>query len=178
VTVPLVVIVGLLLGHAQHKKSSATPGSSSTAVLGPVTVAAPPPDAAADVPCTELLGALPITLTDLAGRPARSSWTYVAAWGDPAIVLRCGVPRPAALTPGSSAQAIGVDGVYWLPVAQKSVTIWTVVDRAAYIEVSVPKSYAQPPLAPIADAVAKSLPAVCVVDPNQTDVTKLCTHRP
>ena len=177
-TVPLVVIAALLIGRAQNNSPSASPSTGSTAVLGPVTVPAPPPNAAADAPCTQLLGALPITLTDLAGRPARSSWTYVAAWGQPAIVLRCGVPRPAGLTPGSSAQAIAVDGVSWLPVAQRAVTIWTAVDRAAYIEVTVPKSYAQPPLAPIADAIAKALPAVCVIDPTQTDVTKLCTHRP
>ena len=53
-----------------------------------------------------------------------------------------------------------------------------VVDRPSYVEVTVPTSYAQPPLSPIADAIAKALPAVCVVTPTETDVTKLCTHRP
>ncbi|MCU1657473.1 MAG: hypothetical protein JWO57_2129, partial [Pseudonocardiales bacterium] len=154
------------------------PGSGSTAptALSPVSVDAPPPNAAADAPCTKLLGALPITLAGLAGRPARSSWTYVAAWGQPAIVLRCGVPRPAGLTPGSTAQVVAIDGVNWLPVQQKKLTVWTAIDRAAYIEVTIPKSYAQPPLAPISDAIAKALPAVCVVDPN-ADPSQLCTHR-
>lgn len=178
VTVPLVVIIGLLLGHAQQKKAAKPTVSAGALALSPITVAAPPPNSAADQPCTALLGGLPITLSGLSGRPARSSWTYVAAWGDPAIVLRCGTPRPAALTAGSSAIAIAVDGVYWLPAPQKNLTVWTSIDRAVYIEVTVPKSYAQPPLAPIADAIAKALPAVCVVDPNETDVSKLCTHRP
>jgi hypothetical protein len=176
VTVPLVLVVALWLGHAQQKKSG-TSSTSSNSVLTPITVAAPPPNPAADAPCTTLLGALPLTLNGSAARPARSTWTYVVAWGNPAIVLRCGMPRPAALTPGSSAQTIGVDGVFWLPVVQKKQTLWTAIDRAAYIEVSVPKSYAQPPLAPIADAISKTLPAVCVVDPAVTDPNRLCTHR-
>jgi hypothetical protein len=177
VTVPLVLILGLLLGHAQEKKAAKPTTTSGSVRLSPVNVAAPPANSAADVPCTKLLGELPITLNDLAGRPALSTWTYVVAWGDPAIVLRCGVPRPAALTPGSSAQTIGIDGVYWLPVAQKNVTVWTSIDRAVYIEVTVPKTYAQPPLAPISDAITKALPAVCVVDPNEADPSLLCTHR-
>lgn len=177
VTIPLILILALLLGHAQNAKKPA-PKSSGPVALAPVTVAAPPANPGADVPCTKLLGTLPLSLNGLPVRPALSTWTYVVAWGQPAIVLRCGVPRPGALTPGSSAQTIGVDGVFWLPVQQKKQTVWTVIDRAAYIEVTVPSSYAQPPLAPIADAIAKVLPAVCVVDPAVTDPAKLCTHRP
>lgn len=174
---PLVLVLALVLGHARshhHATSTAAP----TAPLGPVTVAAPPANPAADAPCTAVIGHLPLTLPGSAGRPARSTWPYVVAWGDPAVVLVCGVPRPAALTPGSAAQTIGVDGVFWLPVQQKNATVWTTVDRAAYVQVTVPRSYPQPPLAPIADAIAKALPAVCVVDPNETDASKLCTHRP
>lgn len=189
VTLPLVVILALIIGNLtgtgpKHPKSSAS-GSSTGKALGPVQVSAPPSNPAADAPCTGLLGKLPIDLpsTDgnLQGRSAQSSWTYVAAWGEPPLVLRCGVPRPAALTPGSSEQlfsANGEAGVYWLPVRHKKETVWTTVDRVVYVEVTVPNSYRQPPLSPIADAVAKALPKVCVVDPTETDVTKLCTHRP
>lgn len=178
VTLPVVVVLALLFGRNSTTSPTGGSKSGSAAVLGPVTVAAPPPNSAADTPCTSLLGALPITLGTLSGRPARSTWTYVAAWGEPAIVLRCGVPRPAALTPGSAALVVEVDGVNWLPIQQSGATVWTAIDRAAYVEVTVPKSYAQPPLAPIADAIAKVLPAVCVVDPKETDPSKLCTHRP
>jgi hypothetical protein len=177
-TVPIVVVLALFIGKATRDSNEAAAPTTSSTALAPVTVAAPPANPAADAPCTKLLGALPITLTDLVGRPARSTWTYVAAWGDPPVVLRCGVPRPAALVPASSAQIIAVDGVNWLPVQNKSATVWTAVDRAAYVELTVPKHYAQPPLAPIADAVAKAMPAVCVVDPNETDLSRLCTRRP
>ena len=185
-TVPLVVVLALALGSlAGGGTSTPTQSSSPGAALPGVSMSAPPANPAADAPCTKLLGALPIALPTsdgtLAGRPAQSTWTYVAAWGQPPIELTCGVPRPSALTPGSSTQLFsvnGANGVYWLPVQHKKQTVWTTVDRAAYVQVSVPSSYQQPPLAPIADAISKTLPAVCVVSPTETDVTKLCTHRP
>lgn len=173
-TIPVVVVVGLLLGHlSEHPAAS----PSSPAALPAVTMAAPPSSAGVDVPCTKVFSGLPVTLSGLSGRPARSTWTYVAAWGNPAIELTCGVPRPAALTPGSSALVIEVDGVNWLPVQQRSLTVWTAIDRAVYVQVLVPSSYAQPPLAPISDAIAANLPQVCQVGPT-VPVSKLCTRRP
>lgn len=138
------------------------------------------------MPCTALLGDLPTAIPTsdgtLSGRPAQSSWTYVAAWGDPAIVLRCGVRRPAALTPNSTALLIPVNGVTFLPVNGKKYNVFTVVDRAAYIEISVPVSYPQPPLGPIADGIAKALPAVCLpqaaAGQPPVDPAKLCADRP
>jgi hypothetical protein len=183
VTVPVVVILALVLGQADKpdKKTATHSGSAVPTPLSPITVAAPPPNAAADAPCTKLLGTLPITLAGLAGRPARSSWTYVAAWGDPAIVLRCGVPRPGGLKAGSSEFVLGVNGVNFFQTRPAGAHVFTAVDRVAYIEVSVPESYAQPPLGPIADAIAKALPAVCVpaAGPGQPqpDPRTLCTHR-
>jgi hypothetical protein len=174
----LIVIVALLIGHATNSGKSSRSNSASPGALAPVTIPAPPPNPAADVPCTKVLQQLPVTLAGLVGRPAPSTWTYVAAWGDPAVVFRCGVPRPKELVPGSSSLIVAVDGVNWLPVPGGKVTVWTVVDRSVYVEVTVPKSYPQPPLGPLSDAIGKALPAVCVVDPNETDVTKLCTHRP
>ena len=142
------VVLAVLLAHPGHhgKKSPTQSGTAGPSALPPIRVSAPPANAAADAPCTKLLATLPITLADLPGRPAQSTWTYVAAWGDPAVVLRCGVPRPAQLRPGSSNLDIAINGVLWLPIQLKDSTVWTSVDRAAYIEVTVPKSYAQPPL--------------------------------
>ena len=176
VTLPLVVVLALLLGHL-HRTTTSPAATGSHPPLGPVTVAAPPANSAADAPCTKLLGLLPITLNGLPGRPALSTWTYVVAWGDPAIVLRCGVPRPHGLVPGSDAFTAGVNGVaYWVDHARKD-TVFTAIDRAVYIEVSVPTQYAGGPLAPISNAITAALPAVCVVDPAVTDPAKLCTHR-
>lgn len=179
---PIVVIALVLLGSdAKPSNSGKTPKA-----LPAVSVPAPPPNPSADAPCTKLLGSLPTAIPTsngpISGRPAQSDWTYVAAWGDPAIVLRCGVPRPAALTANSSALLVPVNGVAFLPVNTKKANIFTAVDRAAYIEISVPVSYPQPPLGPLADGIAKALPAVCLPQaaPGQppVDPAKLCSRRP
>ncbi len=176
------VVLALVFAHpGQHDKKPTPTGTAARRALAPIRVPAPPADPAADAPCTKLLTALPITLSDLPGRPAQSNSTYVAAWGDPAVVLRCGVPRPAGLRPGSADLDIAIDGVLWLPLQHKDDTVWTTVDRAAYIEVTVPRSYAQPPLGPVSDAITKTLPAVCVAQagPAQPapDPKRLCTNR-
>jgi hypothetical protein len=124
-----------------------------------------------------VLATLPVTLAGLPSRPALSSSPFVVAWGDPAVVLRCGVARPAGLVPNSPELTTGVDGVfYWVDQGKKS-TVFTVIDRAVYIEVTVPTTYAGGPLGPISTAVAKALPAVCVVDAT-APAEHLCTHRP
>jgi hypothetical protein len=132
-----------------------------------------------------LLSALPVAIPTsngaISGRPADATSPYVVAWGNPAIVLKCGVPRPAALRPNSADLLVLVDGVNWLPTHPKGENVFTTVDRAAYISVSVPTSYPQPPLGPLADAILQALPAVCSV-PDENGVTDpatgtLCTRR-
>lgn len=177
------VILGLLLGHAAERPKSGDKPSAGHA-LPPLTPSAPPSNPATQAPCTKLLTALPVQLGTLVPRIVhpRPDSPFVVAWGDPAVVLRCGVARPSALKPGSAALDIGVNGVFWLPVQHKDLTVWTAVDRAAYIEVTVPKSYAQPPLGPISDGVAKALPVACVPGAAQgepqPDPKTLCTNRP
>ena len=92
-------------------------------------------------------------------------------------MLRCGVARPAALKPGSAAQFIAVDGVIFLPVQGNGDDDLDGVDRAVYFDVVVPASYPQPPLALIADAIAKALPAVCDRIRRAPTRAKLCTRR-
>lgn len=163
--------------------SSSPSGSASPSALPPLSPSAPPSDAAASSACTKVLQALPVRLGSLAPRVVHPDppSPYVVAWGDPPVVLRCGVPRPAALAPGSSAPLTGVNGVFWLVHRGGSAVTWTAVDRAAYIEVSVPRSYRQPPIAPLATAIAKALPRICLPQaaPGQSPppARSLCTHR-
>lgn len=167
-TLPVVVILVFLFVGVFGSPSATTPSSSSQpSALPPLTPSAPPSDPATVGPCTKVLAALPETLAGLPGRVVRPKpdSVFVVAWGNPAIVLKCGMPRPAALKPGSSAQlfsANGAEGVFWLPVRGPSATTWTTVDRAVYVQVTVPNSYKQPPLAPLGEAIAKALPRVCV----------------
>jgi hypothetical protein len=81
-----------------------------------------------------------------------------AAWGNPALVLRCGVPRPAGLSPTS--EVIEVNGVGWFLAERKAAYVFTTVGRRTYVEVRVPAStpreQATAPLADLAEAVSAS----------------------
>jgi hypothetical protein len=180
VTVPLVVIVALLLADQGSKSPGGSPSASSGAVLPPVTVSAPADSSAATVStCAKVISALPLRLDGknlrrTASNPPSSS---IVAWGDPAIVLRCGVSRPPSLNPSLTAELFQVNGVLVLPAKTSSSTVFTVLDRSVYIDVTVPSSYAQPPLGPIAVAIKSVLPEpVCVQDPSAPR-SALCTRR-
>ena len=65
---------------------------------------------------------------------------FSAAWGKPAIVLRCGVAAPPGLTPTS--ECLEVNGVGWYAEEATGGMIFTTIGRAAFVEVSVPTKYA------------------------------------
>lgn len=165
----------------------ASTSASQGAALPPISPSAPTPNATTTRPCTGVLQYLPQRLDGLAPRVVhpRPDSPFVIAWGEPAIVFRCGVDRPRALVPQSSAQifsANGASGPYWLPVRGAKTTTWTVIDRTVYVELTVPNSYQQPPLTPIGTAVLKGMPdAVCLPQAalGQTPPpgSELCTHR-
>jgi len=110
--------------------------------------------------CARLHDALPKTLggLDRAGTTPPSIRT--AAWGDPPVVLRCGVGRPAGLT--ATSQVIEVDGVEWFLTEPAPPYVFTTVGRGTYLRVrvprSVPRSEATAPLVDLAHAVRTALP--------------------
>ncbi len=112
---------------------------------GPVSVVPLTMSAETATSCRALLATLPSNLLGNArevraaeGSPAHPPLAeYAAAWDDPAIVLRCGVGRPAALTP--SAQLIGVNGVEWVPDTTGPAVIWTTTSLPVAVEVTVPE---------------------------------------
>jgi hypothetical protein len=55
---------------------------------------------------------LPLELAGESSRPVDSDTPYAYAWGEPPVVLVCGVERPAALVPTSP--LIQISGVNWL----------------------------------------------------------------
>jgi hypothetical protein len=183
-TIPVVVIVAFALSPSGTSKQ---PSAGSTAV---VSVTAPTPSSAAIEPCAQVLSQLPVQLDGSNPRrvePSPDSGAPVVAWGDPAIVFQCGVPRPKTLTEGSSAFILNVNAVNWFPVAGSKATVFTVVDRSVYMQVTVPKSYTQPPLATLSTAIATVLPALCHVaadgpapsaTSSDTTVGPLCVDRP
>ncbi len=176
------LVVGLLLGGAGSSDTSSHP--SQGAVLPPATVSAPPSSDSATVSaCAQVISAMPLTLDGQNVRRTVSTPASgaIQAWGDPPIVLRCGVSRPAALHAGSSAQfqSGGVaGGPYYDVTGAAGANVWTTVDRAVYIAVTVPSKYQGGDVMPtVSRAIAKVLPAVCSTNPQEPDVTTLCTRR-
>jgi hypothetical protein len=147
-----------------------------------VTAPAPPQAARLAAQCTKVLPRLPVQLHGLAPRVVHTTpdTPFVVAWGNPPVILRCGVDRPAALHPRSSAQllsATGTGGPYFYVTHSGDAEVWTVVDRAAYIAIDVPLKYASGPVPPLARAIAAALPPVCTTS-YTAPLTKRCTRRP
>ena len=66
----------------------------------------------------------------------------VAAWGDPAIIARCG-----ALPPGpTTLQCLDVAGVDWIVEELEDGVSFTTYGRTPAVQVLVPKAYPTPPL--------------------------------
>jgi hypothetical protein len=130
-----------------------------------------------------VLAQLPVTLTGLDPRVVHTKpeTPYVVAWGDPAIVLQCGVARPKDLKAGSGAQFIlggAGTGPYYDVQRDGDANVYTTVDRAAYVSITIPANYqGADKLPPLSTAIAKALPAVCSTDALTPNVNDLCTRR-
>ncbi|HLU71001.1 MAG TPA: DUF3515 domain-containing protein [Nonomuraea sp.] len=101
---------------------------------GAVRVEPPVPEPEAAAACDRLAGLLPETLDGDDRTPTTPESPYVAVWGDGAIALRCGVPRPARMAPTDQLQEI--DGVGWFPDPETP-TLFTAVAAPLYVEVTV-----------------------------------------
>jgi hypothetical protein len=125
----------------------------------------PTPSAEVAEMCRALQQRLPGTVNGLGRSGAEPDSDFAADWGDPAVQLRCGVPRPELLTPGSehynpTADAVEVNGVTWLLERQDDGYRFTTTGRKAFVEVTVPGKYAPETgaLTDLADAVRKAVP--------------------
>jgi hypothetical protein len=170
-----VVILAIALGA--HGSSSDKPKADSTAV---VTAAAVPSNPATVEPCALVLEQLPVQLDGMA--PRRLNEVQEVAWGDPAVVLRCGVARPAALVANSTAQIPLIDGLSWLIDDGTKAIVYTLVDRSVYVDVTLPAGADPTAVMPVlSDAIAKALPTpVCYVQDKIATLPALpmCTRRP
>ena len=86
--------------------------------------------------------------------------TPLAAWGDPPIVLRCGVGRPEDMAPTS--EAVEIDGVSWFPQQLTAGYRFTTTGLGTRVEVTVPAAYAPEtgPLVDLSPVIAASMPSV------------------
>jgi hypothetical protein len=130
-------------------------GCGAGAVEAPV----PRPPAAVARLCQALRERLPAKVHNRSRRATTPKSPLVTAWGSPAIVVRCGMPRPSALKPTS--QLADINGISWLPVPPNRPVTFTAVGRLAYVEVTVPGAY-QPPgdvLIELAGPIKAAVPA-------------------
>ena len=104
--------------------------------------------------CERLLADLPDEVAGLERRDVDPQEALGAAWGEPPVVLRCGVGRPDDYDPANGCTT--VDGVDWyIPLEQLEANgaedlTMTTIERAVAVEVTMPGEY-WPPATPLAD---------------------------
>lgn len=140
---------------------------------GAPDVAVPTPEGEAARACRALERALPERVVREERGTLDQDTPYAAVWGDPPIVLRCGVSPPARLTPGSAeydptdADVAELNGVAWLMEEEPDGFRFTTAQRTVYVEVTVPDAYApdRNPLIDLAEPIARHIP----LDPLYAD---------
>lgn len=112
-----------------------------------------PPDSVEDPACADV--PWPDTLADRSRTPTDPEGPWVAAWGDPAIIARCGLP---ALEP-TTLDCVAVDDVDWIVRELEDGTAMSTYGTDPAIEVLVPSVYGPGPLLlPAFGAAARALP--------------------
>jgi hypothetical protein len=128
----------------------------------PVAIVSVPAPEADGPECRALADALPDQLGDYHRAPAADpAPAGAAAWrataDGEAIILRCGLDRPAEFVVGSPLQVI--DEVQWFRIADDQRSTWYVVDRPVYVALTLPPGSGPTPIQEISSVVANSLPA-------------------
>ncbi|MFC8514954.1 DUF3515 domain-containing protein [Streptomyces sp. NPDC057257] len=112
--------------------------------------------------CRNLDKVVPAKVDGQGRRDPEPASALTAGWGNPAIILRCGVERPAKMS-DPEADGVEVNGVGWLLEKQSDGSFrFTTTLRRAYVEVTIPKDRTGDGMAPLVDlapAVKKAIPA-------------------
>jgi hypothetical protein len=142
-----------------------TAGCSSADDSASATV--PSPGAKARKLCQTLDKVLPAEVDRESREDPSPASALTAGWGDSAIILRCGVPRPPKMldpkvAEGRDPDAVpgGVEGVRWLMEKRDGGGYrFTTASRRAYVEVTVePGRDSSGVLIDLAPAIKKAIP--------------------
>ncbi|GED84526.1 DUF3515 domain-containing protein [Streptomyces sp. 6-11-2] len=148
-------LLGLPVLAALITVAGCSPGDDSA------TVAVPGPRPSVAGLCRDLDRELPGKVDGLSREDPRPASALTAGWGSPAIILRCGVPRPAAMD-DPEADGAEVNDVGWLLQKQGDGSFrFTTTLRLAYVEVTIPAGRTDHGVAPLVDlapAVKKAIP--------------------
>jgi hypothetical protein len=126
--------------------------TSSSCSSGPALGAAP---RAADPACAAALKVLPPTVLGRARTPIDVAAT--ASWGEPPVILRCGLPELAP----TQLDCMTVDGIDWVVDSRGDPVTITTFGRSPAVEVRIPVSYGPSSAGAAAvdlEAVAAALP--------------------
>jgi len=125
------------------------------------SAAVPSPGASVTKLCRGLDRVLPSEVDDQDRRDPEPASALTAGWGDPAIILRCGVVRPSKMN-DPEADGVEVNGVGWLLEKQDDGSFrFTTTLRKVYVEVAIPKDRTGDGMAPLVDlapAMKKAIP--------------------
>ena len=140
----------------------------TSAACGGVDVPETSVSAAGREACESVVKALPERVADQSRRETSGN-PLGAAWGDPAIVLRCGVGTPEGYDKLAACQTIN-DLDWFVPEKmiedQDADVVMTTIGRKPAVEVTVPASY-RPPDAVLVD--------VSSAIKQHTQVTRRCS---
>jgi hypothetical protein len=110
----------------------------------PVEVPEPTPGPDVAALCASFTAALPESLPTAGDRrEVTGGRELTAAYGNPAVGVRCGVPEPEALSPTST--LVTIDSVDWFPEELTGGWRMTTVGLPAVIEISVPSAQGPAP---------------------------------
>lgn len=110
--------------------------------------------------CENLDKALPSKVDGQDRRDPEPASALTAGWGDPAIILRCGVQRPAKMD-DPEADGVEVNGVGWLLEKRDDGSFrFTTTLRKAYVEVTIPEQRTGDGMAPLVDLASCTKKAI------------------
>ena len=125
--------------------------------LPPVVVDTPDVTPEADLACPVLMGQLPLEMAGESSRQVDSDSPFAYAWGDPPVVLVCGVAPPAGYAADSG--TLAVNGVEWfVDDSDPDAYVWTTVDRLVPVEVRVPAEYDSALVTALGPIISTALP--------------------
>jgi hypothetical protein len=132
IALPLIAVAVVVLLAKKAQTSVATDPTAA------IAVAVVPQPGSTTAGCAALDAALP---DQLDGHPRRTMVVPepgVAAWGDPPVVMRCGISDPDELT--CSAELTVYNGVSWLSLTGPGSTTYIAVDRASRVALTLDDS--------------------------------------
>lgn len=148
VAIPVMVIVGFIVFAALRPDSSdSTPVESYAA------------ESSAPAECAQFLASLPQTFEGYGDK--RVSGTQ-ASWaadkeGDP-VIVRCGVSRPAELSPTSNLQVVNPVQWFITDSIEGSGQAFVCVDHRPYVALWVPVNAGNGPITDVSAAIERTLP--------------------